>query len=266
MGLKKEPVFPNSEIAQSRVSPAIHALIIQIGSLFFCLIISLFLRTIFSSPPTILFYVFLQAAVAASFSFLRGMDWWWHIIQFVFPILVLIFLFAEIPSIYYFIIFIVLAMLYWSTFATQVPYFPSKASLVPALLSILPPHKSLCFVDIGSGLGGLLIRLSHIRDESLFFGLEIAPLPWLISYFRGRICRSQAHFILGNYESLNFGDFDVVFAYLSPAVMPAIWQKALSEMKEGSLLLSYEFIIPDVMPDLRINIIPDDPILYVWRI
>jgi len=33
--------------------------------------------------------------------------------------------------------------------------------------------------------------------------------------------RSSATFVLGDYHKLDFGEFDAVFAYLSPAAMPA---------------------------------------------
>ena len=255
-----------TEKTHSYISPAIQALFLQIASLLFCLFFSLLLIVVSIDPPSIIFYVFAQAALAAFLTFLRGLDWWWCIIQFFFPILILIFLFAEIPSHYYLVVFVALALLYWSTFRTQVPYYPSKISLLPTLLSLLPPDKNINFVDIGSGLGGMLIHVSKIRPESHFVGIEIAPLPWVISYLRGKFVQSKVRFNLGNYEKANFGDYDVVFAYLSPAVMSAVWVKAKSEKKPGSLLLSYEFIIPNVTPDFHINITPNDPILYVWRI
>lgn len=246
--------------------PAIQALLIQAVSLLICLSLSFFLRIELTSPPSLFFYVFVQAALAAFFAFIAGMDWWWRPIQFFFPILICGFLFADIPSHYYLMGFIILALLYWSTFRTQVPYYPSKASLLPAILELLCSEKSLNFVDVGSGLGGLLLRLSQVRDRSNFVGIEIAPLPWVISYLRALLLGSKVKFFLGNYKEINFGDYDVVFAYLSPVVMPELWEKVKSEMRPGSMLLSYEFIIPDIRPDLCINIAENDPFLYVWRI
>lgn len=252
--------------AYPHIPPAIQALVLQIVALSLCLLLSMLFRIVLIDSPPIIFFVFIQAALAAFLAFLRGMDWWWWIIQFSFPILIIIFLFIEIPSSYYLIGFVILALLYWSTFKTQVPYYPSKKSLLPAILGLFPSEKSINFVDIGSGLGGLLIQASKIRKESNFVGIEIAPLPWAISYLRGKCTQSRVQFKLGTYEKANFGDYDVVFAYLSPAVMPAVWVKAKAEMKPGSLFLSYEFIIPDVTPDLHINITANDPTLYVWRI
>jgi predicted O-methyltransferase YrrM len=75
-------------------------------------------------------------------------------------------------------------------------------------------------------------------------GIELAPLPWLVSRLRAAWSGSRARFLRGDYEQLNFAEYDLVFAYLSPAAMPALWRKAQREMRPGSLLASYEFEIP----------------------
>jgi SAM-dependent methyltransferase len=248
------------------LSPSIKAMLIQLVSMLLCFLMSVVLRLTLDRPPSIVFYVVSQAAFAAFLTFLCEMDWWWIAIQFLFPLLVPILLVAEISSTYYLYGFVFLTLIYWSTFRTQVPYFPSASALLPAVLNLLPPDSKIRFVDVGSGLGGLLFNLSAIRKESSFVGIEIAPLPWAISYFRAWFAGSMVRFIFGNYERANFGEYDVVFAYLSPVAMSNLWLKAIAEMKPGALLLSYEFIIPDVEPDLCINIAEKEPFLYVWRI
>ena len=194
------------------------------------------------------------------------MDWWWWGIQFFFPILIIIFFTFEIPPHFYLIAFIFLGLVYWSSFRTQVPYYPSKPALLPIVLSLLDQDRPVKFVDVGSGLGGLLIKLSAAREDSQFVGIEIAPLPWLISWVRAKIFNSKVQFIFGSYENADFNAFDVVFAYLSPAAMPALWIKVTEEMRPGSLLLSYEFLIPDVKPYLCVKMAVNEPNLYVWRI
>lgn len=246
--------------------PAVLALFVQIFSLFICLSLIVFSESRFSYAFPIYVSIFFQAALVAFFSFLLKMDWWWCAIQFFFPILILVFASSNIPSYYYLTAFIIFWLVYWSSFRTRVPYYPSKRSLLPAILKLLPPGKTIKFIDVGSGLGGLLIELSDISSDSQFAGIEIAPLPWMISYLRGKYCGSAVRFLFGNYEKLHFGEYDVVFAYLSPAAMPALWEKAKNEMRSGTVLLSYEFIIPNVKPDLCINMNANDPTLYLWRI
>jgi hypothetical protein len=76
--------------------------------------------------------------------------------------------------------------------------------------------------------------------------------------------RGKSRFIRGDYEHLDFVSYDVVFAYLSPAAMPALWEKARAEMQSGALLLSYEFTIPDIEPHLISTPVDGGPVLYGW--
>ncbi|WP_229751281.1 class I SAM-dependent methyltransferase [Undibacterium terreum] len=207
-----------------------------------------------------------EAVLAAVISWLRGMDWWWWCIQFLFPIAVVVFLAFNISPSYFLVAFFFLMVLFWSTYRTQVPYYPSRSSLLPHIRDLLPAEQPVRFIDIGSGLGGLVLSLARIRGDSQFSGVEIAPLPWVLSYLRARLTRSRASFFLQNYLEMNLQAYDFVFAYLSPAAMPALWQKAKSEMRAGSMLLSYEFVIPGAEPDLCINTGDNAPILYAWRI
>lgn len=265
-GVKSNQAESSSKWSKLPLPPAIHALFIQLVSLFFGLALLALFNIVSIISPSLYFFVFAQAAFAAFFSFVRGMDWWWWVIQFFFPILAIIFLTFEIPSHYYLIAFVFLGLLYWTTFRTQVPYFPSKPTLLPVVLRLLDREKPVRFVDVGSGLGGLLIQLSVVREDAHFVGIEIAPLPWLISWVRTKIFNSKVQFLFGSYENADFSAYDVVFAYLSPAAMPALWVKVKSEMSPGSLLLSYEFLIPDVKPDLCVKMAVNEPNLYVWRI
>jgi hypothetical protein len=49
---------------------------------------------------------------------------------------------------------------------------------------------------------------------------------------------------------------DIVYAFLSPRVMPRLWQKAQAEMRPGTLLVSSSFPVPDAIPEQVIDV-PD---------
>ena len=125
-------------------------------------------------------------------------------------------------------------------------------------------RRGVRLIDIGSGLGGLVLDLSRRRPDAQVAGIELAPLPWLLSRLRARLSGSRAHFVRGDYEALDFADYDVVFAYLSPVVMTALWLKAEKEMLPGSMLVSYEFKITARAPDKTIVTTEGGPLIYIW--
>ncbi len=240
------------------------ALLVQLISLIFSFLILLLCRHFFEFRPAILHFLLAHGALAASASIYLNFDWWWSLIQIAFPVTVYGFFLQDIPPTFYLIALLGFSLLFWSTYKTQVPYYPSKSSLLTPLIKLLPKGREFNFVDLGSGMGGLLFDLSGRCESGHFFGIEYAPLPWLISRLRQAINRARVEISYGSFFECHLSKFDVVFCYLSPAAMTAIWEKAKSEMRPGTLFLSYEFVVPSVKPDVVLNIEAEETLLYGW--
>jgi predicted O-methyltransferase YrrM len=121
-------------------------------------------------------------------------------------------------------------------------------------------------IDIGSGLGDMSMYIAKLRPDCSVEGIEIAPLPWLISIVRAKLNRSKVDFRIGDYRLLNFANYDLIFAYLSPAAMSDLWQKAQKEMRSGTLLVSYEFDVEGVESTDMIQSGENEKMLYIWEI
>ncbi|MES2126712.1 MAG: class I SAM-dependent methyltransferase [Pseudomonadota bacterium] len=207
----------------------------------------------------------IQGLLAAAMAWQRGLAPWWRAIGFVFPLALFGAASLAVPPWLYLAAFLFLLLLFWSTFRTQVPYYPSGVRAWDEVARLLPQDRPVCLVDIGSGLGGLVLDLARRRPESTFVGIEHAPLPWLVSWLRARAAGGRTRFTRGDYELLDFGAYDAVFAYLSPAAMPALFAKARAEMRPGGMLISYEFPIPGQTPSETIAPQGRGPALYVWH-
>jgi len=206
-----------------------------------------------------------MGACAALLARLFRLAVWWCAIVFVFPSGVLMARGVNLPPAVFLALFVLFLLVYWSTFRTQVPYYPSGRAAWDAVADLLPADRPLAIADVGSGLGGLVLDLARRRPDCRVDGIELAPLPWFASRVRAALSGSRARFLRADYENVNFGHYDVVFAYLSPAAMAGLWRKAQAEMRPGSILLSYEFDIPGRMPDRRIVTTKSKKILHLWQ-
>jgi hypothetical protein len=245
-------------------APAVQALLLQCAAFaptLLCIYVLARLGVQLSSADAAM----IQGLMAMLLTWWRKLAPWWRAIQFLFPIVLYGALALALPSWLFLAGFLFLLTLYWSTFRTQVPYYPSGRRAWQAVAALLPKDRPLYMIDIGSGLGGLAMDLARRRPDSTFAGIELAPLPWLFSSLRARLAGSRARFVRGDYEQLDFGQYDVVFAYLSPAAMSALWRKASREMRQGSMLISYEFLITEKAPDITILPAGPGPSLYVWH-
>jgi len=244
-------------------APAVQALLIQaaafpltLGVVYLCARAGL--------AVSYLHVALVQGAIALGLTWWRRLAIWWRAIGFGFPLALLAASTLAIPPAVFLALFLFLLLLYWSTYRTQVPYYPSGRRVWEAVAASLPRNRPLRVIDVGSGLGGFVLELQRKRPESRFEGIELAPLPWLYSYLRAKAAGSRARFIRGDYDHLDFGDYDAVFAYLSPAVMTGLYLKAAREMKPGSTLFSYEFVIASQPPSRIVTLNMDGPSLYLW--
>ena len=246
--------------------PSVQALVIQAGALLLVVLSLLLLVRLrwlqpgaFTEASAV---VLLQGTVAAFLSRWRRQAAWWPVIHFLFLPAALAALSLRLPPWVFLCVFLLMLTLYWSTFRTQVPFYASGAAAWNAVEAELP-QRPLRMIDIGSGLGGLVANLAARRPDSEFEGIELAPLPWLASRVR-QMAGARCRFRRGDYQRLDFAAYDVVFAYLSPVAMPALWAKASAEMRSGTLLLSHEFTVPGIEPHIVRPTRPDGPVLYGW--
>ena len=208
--------------------------------------------------------VAVQGVVAAVITACTGLARWWCLIALLFaPALLAARQFA-LPPWFFLLAFVFLLSLYWSTFRTQVPFYPSGPQVWRQVGQLIADRPGVRLIDIGSGLGDLVLTLARLRPDGRFDGIELAPLPWLVSRVRARLAGSTARFMRGDYAMLDLGSFDVVFAYLSPAAMPALWRQAEVQMLPGSMLVSYEFKMDGREPDRIIAATERGTLLYVW--
>lgn len=256
---------------RSNPRPATLALVLQALAFIVAFVMILVLRYFSAEQITpnlqlfFLMFALLQACVATLLSRLLGMARWWHFIHFFFPIFVWLMSNIAVSSEVYLVAFIVTLSLYWTTFRTQVPFYPSGPFVWQQVSNLISDEHPSALIEIGSGLGDMSMAIAKNKPNCQVLGVEIAPLPWLVSKCRSLLRRSSADFVLGDYRRYDFKQFDIVFAYLSPAAMPALWIKAQREMQKGSLLISYEFEIPDAQPKQVIGSESSSKLIYIWR-
>lgn len=188
-----------------------------------------------------------QAAIATGTAAAMRSARWWLPIHLVFLPLAVTLRGLGLPPGLYLAAFVILLLIYWTTFRTQVPLYLSNAETAAAVAQLLP-STPVSVLDIGAGTGSLLRPLARLRPDCRFAGIELAPAPWLI----GRILGARLPNLTwrrGDLFTPSWTDYDVVYAFLSPVPMGAVWGKASAEMRAGSLLISNSFPLPAREPD-----------------
>jgi len=211
--------------------------------------------TVFGWKPPLEAVIAAQSLFAMVLSYAFGLRRWWLGVQFALPVLAWASLALAAPSWVYLAVFVALLLVYSNASSERVPLYLSNRTTWAAISQMISAetvaqdrHDAPSFVELGCGLGGAIAYLSKAHPDWRFVGVENAPGPYLISRLR-LIGRSNAQVEFKSLWDVDFGDFDVAYAFLSPAPMPRLIARANAEMKAGALLISNSFWAPDLPYD-----------------
>ena len=180
-------------------------------------------------------------------SSLTNQDWWWRVIHAVFaPSAWWISTLAIDPA-WFLLAFVGLLLVYRGAVSGQIPLYLSNRSTTLALAALIPDATNNSFADLGCGIGSALCPLAKARPRARFTGIENAHATWLVAYLR-TLGQGNCTVRLGSFWQENLASYDVVYAFLSPSPMPALWAKIEQEMRPGSLFVSNTFAVPGVSP------------------
>ena len=232
--------------------------------------LSFVIKPFFSSGLTVelatTYQLIFIAIAAALLSYWMGLPKWWCWINALFPILVGIFQTFNWSSSIFLVGFLMLALFYWSNFLTRVPYYPSTEVVWSEIADLLPSDQAANVLEIGSGFGGFCLFIKKHKPDSTVVGVELSPIIWLYSHIRQLLLKIDCQFLRQDYRRMNFAKQDLIFAFLSPAAMPALYLQAKKQMKSGAILASYCFEIPCAQNESVEEIeISYGKTLYVWR-
>lgn len=242
----------------ARQYPALLALFAQLGATLLVGLVLYLSVQLVPWRPTWLAVGLSQGLLAAALAAYLGLSRWWCWLNLLFVPLLLLANGAPLPSWVFLGGFVLVLLLNWNSFGEQVPLYLSGSAArrqLSALLSEQP--AALRFIDLGCGPAGTLLSLARQFPQAQFVGVETAPLSFAIAWLRAlpqRNCQIR-------YENLwrtDLAAFDVVYCFLSPAPMPALWAKACAQMPAGSLLISNTFEVPGQPADQQIE-------LHDWR-
>ena len=177
--------------------------------------------------------------------------WWWGLLALA-PAALVAARALDPPAWAYGVVVLIAALTLFNSVGERVPLFLTGRATRRAITNLIDAQAPVRAVDLGCGLGGpvLAMAAANRHPESRFLGVETAPLPFAVAWVRARLRGDRrVRIALRSMWSLDLGQFDIVYAFLSPAPMPRLMAKASAEMSAPALFVSNEFTDPDYPPD-----------------
>jgi len=228
------------------------SIILALGAQVIVLVILVLVRMLTPLNTPIILWISLQAIGAAALGKRWSLGPYWTLFQIALPMTLAWHMGHPVPLWVYPTLLVILLLVYGGGILTRVPLYNSGLPAWRAIAELIPENEAVRFVDLGAGLGGPLAYIAAHRPKAVLLGVEASPLVWLIGWLRTSRFRPRCNFRLHSIWKTDLRDAHIVFAFLSPAPMSALWAKARLEMPPGSILISHSFEVPGQKPYDRI--------------
>ncbi len=185
---------------------------------------------------------------------LRGL---WPLFALLFPLVAALVAVLNPPFWIYPVILTLGMGIFWNVRGDRVPLYLSNQTTIQAVTDLLPPRsvEQRVVMDLGSGLGDMVVGLAKRRDDIRVIGLETAPLSYALSKLRLILStRQNAEILWRDIWAQDLGEADIVYAFLSTQPMTRLLRQARKQMRPGTMLISNSFVPKDDAPNSVIEL------------
>jgi len=122
---------------------------------------------------------------------------------------------------------------------------PSSKKAKEAILKLLPKKMAgETIYELGSGWGGLALKLAKLHPDARVVAYERSPIPYFVSIARKHLLRRNNLTILRkNFFGQNLTDAKAVVCYLFPKAMRQLSRKLQKELPENCTVISNLFAL-----------------------
>ena len=125
---------------------------------------------------------------------------------------------------------------------TRVPFVPTAARDIRAIIERVPISRQDIVYDLGSGNGKVVFMLERLTGARTV-GFEATVSTHWYAKIKQFFNRSKARFVLGNFFKHNWSEATVIYCYLYPPLMTQIGEKILVECRPGTTVIVRDFPI-----------------------
>jgi SAM-dependent methyltransferase len=147
----------------------------------------------------------------------------------------------------------------------DVPFVPTPADAVAAMLKLAGVKKDDVVYDLGSGDGRIVIAAAR-RYGARGVGIDIDPARIAEAEQNARAAgvAIRVRFVRQDLFDADLGEATVVTLYLLPRINLRLRPKLLAELKPGTRVVSYGFDMGDWAPERTVEV--GSSTLYLWVI
>ncbi|MDD5470284.1 MAG: hypothetical protein PHO92_05835 [Candidatus Peribacteraceae bacterium] len=130
----------------------------------------------------------------------------------------------------------------------RVPYVPTEARVVRAMVDSARLLPGQVVYDLGAGDGRTLIAALRCCSSIRAVAIEAVLTVYLWGRLKTLFSGEKIQWKFGSFLKRNVSDADAIFLYLCPSLMAKLEQKFTAELRRGTRVVSHAFVFPNKQP------------------
>lgn len=136
----------------------------------------------------------------------------------------------------------------------MVPFVPTPRPVIAAMIELAELKPGQIVLDLGAGDARVLFAAEKREPLIRATGYEGALGIWMLARVRIALRRSNVQMRMRNFMTEDFSQADVIFTYLSIAMMRQLKPKFDRELKKGARVITHAFRVPDMQPEKEVTV------------
>lgn len=165
----------------------------------------------------------------------------------------------------FFLVFLT-AQFYNILFRGYAPFISTQKFVIDKIVEEIVLPENATIYELGCGKAGFLSALRKKYPQARLIGVEYSFLPWLLAQTQSALARSRLDIRKKNIFKADLSGADAVYCFLNPATMAKLKDKFGRECKNGALIVSHQFPLPDTAAEKTIELNNGQARIYFYRI
>lgn len=133
-------------------------------------------------------------------------------------------------------------------FRQSIGFVSTEKKVVKKIIADLKIKNNAKVYELGCGRARFLRNLREKYPNANLVGVEYSFLIYTIAWFFNFLTQSKLKLIKKNFFKISLADAEVVYCYLNISLMEKLEEKMKREVKQGTILISYQFRFPNLEP------------------
>jgi len=146
------------------------------------------------------------------------------------------------------------------------PFISTRKNVIDKIIEDFEVKDDTIVHELGCGKAGFLRAVRKKNAKAELIGIEKSPIAYIIAQIQNSLSGNKIKIFKKNFFNDDVSKADIIYCFLNIKTMAELKDKFLKECKNGAMIVSYQFSLPDMEPEKKIVFDKSGEVVYFYKI